>query len=364
MPLPSRIIGHVDMDAFFASVERMDHPEWRDDPIIVCVYSGRTPDSGVVSSASYTARQLGIKAGMPIAGAQSLCPAGHFVPVHHERYSSLSGDIFSKLVGVGSIVEVASIDEAYVDLSSRVHGSWAEAEGTMRDFQSLIQKEFSLSCSVGLGPSKLVAKIASDFKKPGGFTSVPPEEVPRFLDPLPVKCLMGVGPKTEEELASHSIRTVAELRTTGLDVLVSSFGSAKGQHLFFSSRGMDDSPVIAHREPKQHSRIWTLAQDAGSYDPVSLGVYSNADALWEESAGNGQFFNQVGVVGISSRMGQSSKTKSLSLPCSSPEQFRAELDELFRLLFESADLPLRRIGIRVGSFSSAIKQRRLSDFLG
>jgi DNA polymerase IV (DinB-like DNA polymerase) len=362
MASPPRIIAHLDMDAFFASIEALDHPEWSGQPIIVCVFSGRTEESGVVSSASYDARSLGVKAGMPISLAKQKCPSGHFVSVHHERYSSLSDAIFSKLWSVGSSVEVASIDEAYVDLTSRVNGSWEKAEQSMREFQSLVKKEFSLSCSVGIGPNKLVAKIASDFQKPSGFTVVLPESVSSFLDPLPVKKLLGVGPKTEEILSSHSILTVSDLRIAGLNDLVSWFGGAKGQYLFFSSRGMDESPIESNRERKQHSKIWTLKQDAASFDMNALEVSPNADELWEETVEKGQYFTQIGVLGISSRMNQSSKSKTLLLPCASREQFGKELEELFPQLFDSGDLPLRRIGIRVSGFSSAPKQKRLFDF--
>lgn len=362
MNSPPRIIVHVDMDAFFASIEALDHPEWAGQPIIVCVFSGRTEDSGVVSSASYDARQLGVRAGMPIVLAKQKCPSGHFVPVSHSRYSQLSESIFAKLWSVGSIVEVASIDEAYVDLSSRVNGSWEKAEQSLRDFQSLVKREFSLSCSVGIGPNKLVAKIASDFQKPNGFTVVRPESVSIFLDPLPVKKLLGVGPKTEEILESHSIKTVSDLRISGLSDLVSWFGSTKGQYLFFSSRGIDESPLEADRERKQHSKIWTLKQDVESFDPIRMDISLNADELWEETAGKGQYFTQVGVVGISSRMNQSSRSKTLLLPCASREQFGKELDELFPQLFDSGEIPLRRIGIRVSGFSSAPKQKRLLDF--
>jgi DNA polymerase IV (DinB-like DNA polymerase) len=362
MTNPSRLIAHVDMDAFFASIEALAHPEWAGQPVVVCVYSGRTEESGVVSSASYDARQLGVKAGMPIMVAKQQCPLGHFVPVDHARYSSISESIFSKLWGVGSLVEVASIDEAYVDLSSRVNGSWDKAESSMRELQSLIKREFSLSCSVGLGPNKLVAKIASDFQKPNGFTAVHPESVSAFLDPLPVKKLLGVGPKTEEILSSHSIHTIADLRISGLSELVSWFGAAKGQYLFFSSRGIDESPLESDRERKQHSKVWTLKQDASSFDPYSMELFSNADELWEETAGKGQYFTQVGVLGISSRMNQSSKSKTLLLPCTSREQFGKELEGLFVQLFDSGDIPLRRVGIRVSGFSSAPKQKRLFDF--
>lgn len=360
--MPSRILAHVDMNAFFASVEALRHPEWKSDPIVVCVFSGRTPDSGVVSSASYDARALGVHAGMPIISAKQKCPHGHFVPVDPAHYHSISESVFVRLFACADAVEIASIDEAYAELTLKSAGSWSQAESQLRNFQSCLKKETGLSCSIGLAPNKLLAKMASDIQKPMGFTIVYPEDVSSFLDPLSVKAILGVGSKTEEELAARGLHVIRDVRLHSRAELISFFGAARGSLLFNGSRGIDESPLEPERDRKQHSKIWTLVQDAFTWNEIQDLVHAHSDELWSETVGKGQFFTQLGVIGISSKLTQATKSKTLFVPCASRAQFADEIQSLFADLFASGELPLRRVGIRVSGFSSAPKQKRLGDF--
>ncbi len=359
--MPPRIVAHVDMNAFFASVEQTFHPEWKNEPIVVCVFSGRTPDAGVVSSATYDARARGVHAGMPIVQAKSLVPNAHFLPVRHEVYAEASDAIFTRMFSFADTVEIASIDEAYAELTQK-SPSFEDAEKKLRAFQSEIKKDFSLSCSIGLSTNKLVSKIASDFQKPNGFTMVKKEDAQNFLDPLPVSKLVGVGPKTEADLLEMNVKTIFDIRLHGMGDLIKRFGSARGQWLFASSRGIDESPLLPERERKQHSRIWTLVKDASSWSEISSLVHSHAEELWNETVGKGIFFTQVGVVGVSSTLGQLSKSKSFNVPLSTREQFSQELETLFLQLLENPETLWRRVGIRVSGFASPPKQKRLGDF--
>ncbi len=364
MVMPARIIAHVDMNAFFASIEANAHPEWKNEPIVVCVFSGRTLDSGVVSSASYDARKLGVKAGMPIAQAKSLCPLGHFLPVNHTLYGQLSEQIFTKLFAYGDAVEMASIDEAYADLTQKAQGDYGLAEKLMREFQQKILKEFNLGCSIGIAPNKLVAKIASDFRKPNGFTVVRPDEVQSFLDPLPVKALLGVGPKTEQLLSEKNILSIAQLRSGGASELVSLFGAARGQYFFHASRGVDESPLETNYEKQQRSSIWTLQRDTQDWNDLRELVREKSQELWDETAAQGKFFTQISVVGIDIALKQMTRSTTLHVPCVSSEQFFLEAEQLFQSLLLNAPLPLRRAGLRVGGFASPPKQKRLNEFFG
>ena len=358
-----RIIAHIDMNAFFASVEQLSHPEWKNEPVIVCVFSGRTADSGVVSSASYDARKLGVKAGMPIVQAKQLIPKGHFVPVNHELYSKTSDQIFTQLFGFADAVEIASIDEAYADLSKKSQFDYNRAEQLLRQFQEKIKREFRLGCSIGLAPNKLVAKIASDFQKPDGFTSVQPDRVHEFLDSQPVKNLLGVGPKTQELLVEKNIHTIGELRRAGLNELVSWFGTARGNYFFHASRGIDASPLETNYEKQQRSSIWTLQRDTLEWNELKPLAQSHAQELWDETAAQGKFFTQISVIGIDIALKQTTRSTTLNVPCVSVEQLHMEMETLFHALLSSAPLPLRRMGVRVGGFASPPKQKRLSEFL-
>jgi len=252
----SRWILHVDMDAFYASVEELDHPELRGKPVIVAGLEPR----GVVATASYAARKFGIHSGMPTASAKRLCPQGVFLPPRFERYEEVAQKIRQILSEYSPLVEPISLDEAFVDLTGTelLHGP---AEEVAAVIHQRIPKETGLSCSVGLGPNKLVAKLASDLAKPGGLRIVRPEEVQSFLDPLPVEGLWGVGPKTAARLREKGIRTVRDLREVPLGLLRGWFGPKGGEALWQLARGLDESPVVPVREAKSISREITYPED-------------------------------------------------------------------------------------------------------
>lgn len=246
----------MDMDAFYASVEELDRPELRGKPVIV---AGPEP-RGVVATASYAARKFGIRSGMPTAQAKRLCPQGIFLPPRFDRYEEVAQRIRAILGEYSPLVEPISLDEAFVDLTGTelLHGP---PEKVAEEVHRRIPKEVGLSCSVGLGPNKLVAKLASDAAKPGGLRVVRPEEVQSFLDPLPVEDLWGVGPKTAARLREKGIRTVRDLREVPLGLLRSWFGPKGGEALWQLARGIDDSPVTPVREAKSLSHEVTYPED-------------------------------------------------------------------------------------------------------
>ncbi|MCS7239722.1 MAG: DNA polymerase IV [Candidatus Bipolaricaulota bacterium] len=258
-----RWILHVDMDAFYASVEELDHPELRGKPVIV---AGPEP-RGVVATASYAARQFGVRSGMPTTQAKRLCPHGIFLPPRFDRYEEMAQKIRAILSEYTPLVEPVSLDEAFLDLS----GSellYGPPERIAEEIHMRIPKETNLSCSVGVGPNKLVAKLASDAAKPGGLKIVYPEEVQSFLDQLPVEKLWGVGPKTAARLEEKGVRTVYDLRQVPLGLLRSWFGPKGGEALWQLARGLDETPVVPVRESKSLSHEVTYAQDIFAKEKV------------------------------------------------------------------------------------------------
>jgi DNA polymerase IV (DinB-like DNA polymerase) len=250
-----RIIAHVDMDAFYASAEAHHNPALRDKPLVVGADPKEGRGRGVVEAASYAARRYGIRAAMPISRAWKLAEAARrkgepevvFVRGNRKLYVEVSERVMAILAAAGDAFEAASIDEAYLDLSSL--GSFEAAAERARSVKREIADREGLTCSVGLGPNKLVAKIASDFKKPDGLTVVVPEEAQAFLDPLPIRVIPGIGPKTEAELHEHSIRTVRDLRGLGAGQLAGWFGRW-GEELHAKAHGRSESPVSNEGEPK------------------------------------------------------------------------------------------------------------------
>jgi len=252
---PVRIIAHVDMDAFYASVEARYDPALRDKPVVVGADPKEGRGRGVVEAASYPARRYGIRAAMPISRAWKLSEAARrrgeepviFVHGHRQLYVEMSARVMAILAPAGDAFEEASIDEAYLDLSSL--GSLEAAVERARALKREIAEREGLTCSVGLGPNKLVAKIASDFKKPDGLTVVAPDQVQAFLDPMSIRVIPGIGPKTEAELNERNIRTVRDLR--GLEVAqLSEWFGRWGEDLHAKARGLSDSVVSNEWEPK------------------------------------------------------------------------------------------------------------------
>ena len=250
-----RIIAHVDMDAFYASVEARYNPGLRGKPVVVGADPKEGHGRGVVTAASYEARRYGIRSAMPISRAWRLAEAVRsrgepeviFVRGNRALYVEVSERIMTILAGHADAFEEASIDEAYLDLSS-LAGFGAAAERARAVKREIAERE-GLTCSIGLGPNKLVAKIASDFKKPDGLTMVEPADVQGFLDALPIRVIPGIGPKTEAVLHERDIRTVCDLRGIELGQLADWFGRW-GEDLHAKARGLSDSPVSNEWEPK------------------------------------------------------------------------------------------------------------------
>lgn len=251
-----RRILHVDMDAFFASVEQLDRPELRGRPVLV----GGSPDGrGVVCAASYEARPSGCRSAMPMSTAIRLCPQAIIVPVRMSRYRELSRAVFTLFDEFSPLVQPLSIDEAFLDLTG-TEGVNGPAALTAKRLKERIHQETGLTASVGVAPNKFLAKLASDLRKPDGLVLIEAGEVQRVLDPLPVERLWGVGAATLRRFHRLGMRTVMDVRERTLGELTRELGSA-GEHFFRLARGMDDRPVAPDREAKSISHESTFARD-------------------------------------------------------------------------------------------------------
>ncbi len=258
-----RFILHVDMDAFYASVEVREQPGLAGRPVIV---GGSPRGRGVVSAANYEARRFGIHSAMPTARAMRLCPHAVCLPGRMSLYASVSHQIREIFNRYSPLVEPLSLDEAFLDVtdSQRLFGSAAEIANAIKQ---AISNELSLVASVGIAPNKFIAKIASDLDKPDGFVEVMPGEVQAFLDPLPVSRIWGVGKATGKELDRLGITTIAQLRQQSEAVLQDRFGKF-GNHLWRLANGMDDRPVVSDSEAKSISNETTFDSDISNRDTL------------------------------------------------------------------------------------------------
>jgi len=253
---PLRRILHADMDCFYAAVHTRDDPSLEGKPVVV---GGDPSGRGVVAAANYEARKYGIHSAMPAAQARRQCPHTIFLRPDFKRYREESQQIFAIYGDYTPIVQPLSLDEAFLDVSEHL-GDFESATALAQDIRRRVREERRLTVSIGVAPNKLVAKIASDFRKPDGLTVVRPHEVEAFLAPLPVRRLYGIGPAAERLLHEMGITTVEELRKLSIDRLMARFGSW-GRVLWERVRGIDDRPVHTHRERKSLSTERTFAKN-------------------------------------------------------------------------------------------------------
>lgn len=301
-----RAVMHVDMDAFFASVEQLDQPALRGRPVMVGGSSGR----GVVAAASYEARQYGVRSAMPASRARRLCPQGIFLPARFERYREVSARIFAIFHDYSDLVEGLSLDEAYLDLSERVEDEAGLVE-IGRRLKRDIAAELGLTASVGMAENKLLAKLASDYDKPDGLVLIPADRVTAFLDPLPVRRLPGVGQRGAQRLNDAGILTIGQLRRTAPDLLLAMFGSYAVE-LQARARGIDERPVQSGRPRRSISQENTLESDLHSLAELKPLVDRQAAEVAARLSRRGLYARTVTLKLRSS--GFSTITRSESLP--------------------------------------------------
>jgi DNA polymerase IV (archaeal DinB-like DNA polymerase) len=360
-----RVIGHLDLDYFYAQVEEVEDPSLKGRPVIVCVFSGRTEDSGVVSTANYAARELGIHSGMPIAQAKKRLsgkdPA--VIRMDHEKYEVVSGRIMESLEQMVDALEPTGIDEAFFDLTSSTGGDFAKARKSAESIKETILKRERLTSSVGLGRSKVVAKLGSDLSKPGGLKIVLPDETEAFLGPLPVTKLYGVGPKTAAVLGEMGVRTAGELSRVSASELESRFGRKFGGYLRAAATGTDAEPVTAGLEPTQFSRIVTLKRDTRDPAEAVHQLSKGIDDVHDKLVSSGMSFKTVTAIGILTDLSTKTKSKTYEAPVDDAEVLKAATLALFQELSGTVAKDFRRVGVRVSALSDAESQSSLSEFL-
>jgi DNA polymerase IV len=274
-----RSILHVDMDAFYASVEQLDHPEYKGKPVIVGADPKGGTGRGVVAACSYEARKFGVRSALPIRRAWKVCPEGVYVRPRMKRYAEVSAQVMAILRRYTDLVEPLSIDEAFLDITGSI-ALLGPPQTIARSIKDEIRKTTGLNASVGLAPNKFLAKIASDLRKPDAFVIVEEKDVENFLRDLPISRLWGVGPKTELRLHEMGFRTIGQIAAASRERLVRSLGSL-GEHLHHLSRGHDERPVIPNWEPKSVSSETTFDEDTDDREMLLRTILELSDYVAE-----------------------------------------------------------------------------------
>ena len=361
-----RVVGHVDLDYFYAQVEEVLDPSLKAKPVLVCVFSGRSADSGVVATANYRARELGIKSGIPIATAKRKLQGvdAAIVRMEHRRYEAVSERVMQLVEESVDILEQTGIDEAFFDLTEGSGGDFARAKETGAKIKELILKSEGLTCSVGLGRSKAVAKIASDFSKPDGLTIVAPESTVSFLSPLPVTKLYGVGPKAALAFEEMGVKTIGELSRAPVQELERRFGRKLAAYFSAASTGSDTEPVSPREEPTQLSRIITLKQNTGDAEVAFEQLSGAIDDVHRRLGLRSASFRTISAIAILSDLTAKTRSKTFETPISDLATMRDATKRLLGELSGTAGKEFRRVGIRVSDLTSSGNQASLSQYLG
>ena len=353
----SRIIAHLDMDAFFASIEERDNERFKGLPIVVGADPEGGKGRGVVSTANYKAREYGIRSALPISKAWEYSenarregkPPAVFLGVNMRRYSEVSHNIMAIVMQYAKEFEQASVDEMYLDLSYL--GSFEKAKKVGEAIKKEIRDREKLSCSIGIGPNKLIAKIASDYKKPDGLTVVRESEAEAFLEPMGIRKIPGIGPKTEAALNKKNITFVGDIKKYSLEELRDMLGKF-GAELYGKARGLDDSPVVEEYETKSIGEQETFVKDTRDAAFVSERMNVLCNSVFK-SFKRSEFdhFRTIAITVRFSDFETKSRAHTLSKDADDVKTLEFEALKLLLPFFDSRENPrkksFRLIGVRL-----------------
>ena len=352
-----RIVLHLDMDHFYTAVEEREHPEYKGKPVVVGADPKQGKGRGVVSTSNYEARKLGLKSGMPISRAWRLCPEAVYLPPNFPLYIKVSNGIMAIARKYADKFEQWGIDEAFLDLTAKVK-SYNEAQALAKQIQHEISEKEKLTCSIGIGPNKLTAKIASDYQKPDGLTIVKDGEVEQFLAPLPVRRLLWVGRKTEAKLKAIGIHTIGDLARYDPALLTEAFGSM-GSQMHLMARGIDQSEVEPRTEVKSIRRETTFERDTADAEEVLKGLETLSEEVCQEALTQRLFFKTVTIKVRYENFETHTRSKTLPFITNRVQDLKKTAKGLLQA-FLRHDRKIRLIGVRVSNFVKGEKQKTLT----
>lgn len=355
----------VDLDYFFAQCEELRNPVLKNKPVVVGMYSGRTEDSGAVSTSNYVARKYGVKSGIPLFLAKKRLEGvdAVFLRVDYDYYQQISDKIMQILRGYADVFEQVGIDEAYLDVTKKVHTNFKETPTLVHQMKTDIKNQVGVTFSVGVGPNKLVAKIASDKNKPDGITVVHPEEVEAFLSPLPVDRLLGVGRKTSTKMEELGIKTIGDLAAYDVQRLVELFGKTLGVYFHNAANGTDNEPVQEAGEAESISRIATLKENTRDLAFILQKTDQLTEEICKELTQKNLYFKQVSIIAIMTDLTARSRSQTLDKPAKDTETIKKHVRELFEKYLDESEMDIRRVGVKVAHLGKEEKkQQQLTSF--
>ncbi|PJB98026.1 MAG: DNA polymerase IV [Nitrosopumilales archaeon CG_4_9_14_0_8_um_filter_34_10] len=360
-----RVVFHIDFDYFFAQCEEIRTPDLKSKPVCVCVFSDRGGDSGAIATANYISRKFGVKSGMPIIFAKKRLEERKdavFLPVDFEYYGEISQKAMGIIKESADIFEYVGKDEAYLDVTDRVKGNFDTASHLAQQIKNAIREKLKLSCSIGISSNKLIAKIASDFRKPDGLTIVSPEKVEEFLEQLKIRAIPGIGKKTEERFTQMNFETIKDLKKLDVFTLNKEFGRKHGTYIFNSVRGIDTESVKEREASIQYSKLSTLKKDSNDYEFLAENLIELCDELYEVIKKNNRTFKSIGIQFIQSDLTSKTKSRMLKNHTSSLEELQKNALQLLKESLEDQKNTIRRLGVKVSELSEIRGQSDITSY--
>jgi len=357
----ARVIMHVDMDAFYVSVERRENPDLIGKPVCVGALPEGGKARGVVMAASYEARQLGIRSGMPISMAYRRAPGAIYIEPNFDLYGDVSESVMNVLREYADILEHASIDEAFLDVTKRTGGDYDRAVELAKEIKRAVRGREGLTCSIGVAPNKSTAKIASDTSKPDGLTVVQPDRITEFLAPLPVSTISGIGPKTESFLRSLGMETIGDLAKYPGKELEKQLGK-NAVWLWGIARGIEEIPVEERPDPKSISVERTFDRDVTEWETILETMDSVAHNVWLRAKGQGVRFRTIGIKIRFEGFVTHTRERTLGTHVADEDVMRATCRELVAEFAERGK-PIRLLGARVSHLQKVVAaQKPITEF--
>lgn len=362
-----KIIFHIDFDYFYAQCEEIRKPELRNIPSVVCVYSGREEDSGVVSTCNYEARKYGVKAAMPIRLAKSKLKdvEAIFLPTDMPYYHDISRNAMRIIQNYGELFEQVSVDECYVDFTKITNSDFDDAKIFASSLQKNIKDQINLTCSIGVGPSKLISKIASGFKKPNGITVVTPKDAKNFISICKIEDIPGVGPKTIRKLESLGIRSISDISKKSIFELRDTLGYKNATFLVNASNAIDYSQIKVRGSSKQIGKIVTLKKNIADFEQINLTAANLCKSVYENLRNKRQAFRVLSIILILENLQHISFSKSLKLYSASFDELHKNSLSIINEMINNNSISLdniRRMGVVVSDLKDVSGQDSLLNY--
>ena len=360
-----RIVFHIDFDYFYAQCEEIRNSKIKGKCVAVCIFSERGGDSGAIATANYNARKFGVKSGIPIILAKNKLKEEQdavFLPADFDYYSEISSKAMEIIEKYADVFEYVGRDEAYLDVTKKIEGDFDKAQHLAQQLKNEIRNNLKLTCSIGITPNKLLSKIASDFKKPDGLTTVKPEQIEQFLSSLKIREIPGIGKKTEDVFSQMNVNTIEELTMIDVFDLNKIFGRKTGGYIFNSAKGID-TEIVKERPPTiQFSKITTLKKNSKELEFLQENVQELCMQLNKLAMENNKMYRSIGIQFVNEDLSTKTKSRMLRNPGNNLEELKKIVNQLLEEALVGQEMLVRRIGVRISEFSDVEGQSDITSY--